>query len=116
MLVDRPLDPRVAATLRAARDVGMLTLAAADVAEDLPVAVDARLRLGGETGDQAVLAGRTHDGRGDSRSDCPGGPAARGLGPGGLRTGAHRPPSCPAPSRLLDLPSGGLGLGEDGTA
>ncbi len=55
MVVDRPLDPRLAAVLGQARDVGVVTLAAAASAEDLPVAVDAVLRLTGETGTLGVL-------------------------------------------------------------
>jgi S-DNA-T family DNA segregation ATPase FtsK/SpoIIIE len=55
VVVDRPLDARLAAMLGQARDVGVVTLAAAASAENLPVAVDAALRLTGETGAQGVL-------------------------------------------------------------
>jgi S-DNA-T family DNA segregation ATPase FtsK/SpoIIIE len=56
VVVDRPLDPRFTAALREARDVGVLTLAAADSIEDLPVTVDAVLRLTGETGNLGILS------------------------------------------------------------
>ena len=55
MVVDRPLDGRLAAVLREARDVGVVLLTAAASVEDLPVAVDAVLRLTGETGALGVL-------------------------------------------------------------
>jgi len=56
VVADSPLDPRVARTLRNARSAGVLTLTTAETAETLPVAVDAVLRLAGETGDVAVLS------------------------------------------------------------
>ena len=55
VVVDRPLDARLAALLGQARDVGVLTLAAAASTEKLPVTVDAVLRLTGETGVLGVL-------------------------------------------------------------
>ena len=57
VVVDRPLDARFAAALREARDVGIVTLAAADSVGHLPVTVDAVLRLTGETGAMGVLGG-----------------------------------------------------------
>ncbi|HEY4605433.1 MAG TPA: FHA domain-containing protein, partial [Blastococcus sp.] len=56
VVVDRPLDPRTSVVLRAARDVGVVTVTVADSAEDVPVDVDAVLRLSGETGDIGVLS------------------------------------------------------------
>src|SRR4051794_8351041 len=56
VLADHPLDPRVAGVLRTGREVGVLSMCAADSVTDLPVPVDTVLRLGGETGDQAVLS------------------------------------------------------------
>jgi DNA segregation ATPase FtsK/SpoIIIE, S-DNA-T family len=115
VLVDRPLAPRIAATVRSGRDLGIVALAAADTAEDLPVSIDARLRLGGETGDEAVL----------SRQGAPDHPAvvvdrmprdvaaalARDLARL-IATGAAT--DLPRSVRLLDLPTGGLQLREDG--
>jgi DNA segregation ATPase FtsK/SpoIIIE, S-DNA-T family len=114
VLVDRPLDPRIAATLRAGRDVGILTLVAADVAEDLPVAVDTRLRLGGETGDQAVLSRQGAPDHTAVTVDRLPRDAAAALARDLARllptgTGSELPRSV----RLLGLPPVGLGLGED---
>jgi S-DNA-T family DNA segregation ATPase FtsK/SpoIIIE len=56
VLVDRPLDARLARSLRGARDVGVLVLATADNPGALPVDVDTVLRLTGETGGVAALS------------------------------------------------------------
>jgi S-DNA-T family DNA segregation ATPase FtsK/SpoIIIE len=56
VVVDGPLDPRTSATLRTARDVGVVTVTLADGPEDVAVDVDAVLRLSGETGDLGVLS------------------------------------------------------------
>jgi S-DNA-T family DNA segregation ATPase FtsK/SpoIIIE len=55
VVVDGPLDPLSAATLRAARDVGVVVLTTAADPSDVPVDVDAVLRPSGETGDTGVL-------------------------------------------------------------
>ncbi|WP_164704622.1 FtsK/SpoIIIE domain-containing protein [Blastococcus litoris] len=56
VVVDGPLEPRSAAALRGARDLGVVTVALPDGADDIAVEVDALLRLTGETGDAAVLS------------------------------------------------------------
>src|SRR4051794_17119057 len=56
VIVDRALDARLATSLRDARDCGVLVLTTAESAEDMPVPVATVLRLGGETGDVAVLS------------------------------------------------------------
>ena len=56
VVVDRPLEGRLAAVLREARDAGVVLLTAAASVEDLPVAVDAVLRLTGETGALGTLS------------------------------------------------------------
>jgi hypothetical protein len=58
VVVDRPLDAPLATSLREARDAGIVTLMAAAPVEDLPVPVDAVLRLTGETAALGVLRRR----------------------------------------------------------
>jgi S-DNA-T family DNA segregation ATPase FtsK/SpoIIIE len=115
VLVDRPLDARISATLRAARDVGVVTVTAAASTEELPVTVDAVLRLTGETGDMGVL----------SRQGVPDRTAivvdrlpreaatefARDLA--GL-TPVSSASALPRSVRLLDLPAAGLHLDDRG--
>ncbi|TFV81398.1 FtsK/SpoIIIE domain-containing protein, partial [Blastococcus sp. CT_GayMR16] len=115
VVVDRPLDARIAATLRVARDAGVLTVAAVDSVEDVPVPVDAVLRLSGETGDVAVLSREGVADRADVRVDrFPRATAAEfardlaGLAP--VRSGN----ALPRRVRLLDLPSAGLTLDASG--
>ena len=55
VVVDRPLDGWLTALLRESRDAGVVLLTAAASVEDLPVAVDAVLRLTGETGALGTL-------------------------------------------------------------
>ncbi|MGY1641316.1 FtsK/SpoIIIE domain-containing protein [Geodermatophilus sp. SYSU D00703] len=55
VVVDRPVGPRLAAALRAARSAGVVVLAAGPSRQRLPVAVDAVLELAGETGTSALL-------------------------------------------------------------
>ena len=55
VVVDGQLDPRASAGLRAARDVGVLTVALADSPDGIAVDVETHLRLTGETGDSGVL-------------------------------------------------------------
>jgi S-DNA-T family DNA segregation ATPase FtsK/SpoIIIE len=115
VVVDRALDSRVAATLRAARDAGVVTLAAAASVEDLPVPVDAVLRLAGETGDVATLSRRGAADRAGVLVDrLPRTTAAElardlaGLAP--VTSGS----SLPRHVRLLDLPATGLTLDDSG--
>lgn len=56
VVVDRRVDGRTAALLRAARDAGALVLTTTERSGELPLAVDATLTLSGETGSSAVLA------------------------------------------------------------
>jgi S-DNA-T family DNA segregation ATPase FtsK/SpoIIIE len=115
VVVDRSLDPRTTATLRTARDAGVLTVAAADSVEDVPVPVDTVLRLAGETGDLAVLSRQGFADRPDVRVDrLPRGTAAEfardlaGLAPVSSRS------TLPRRVRLLDLPSNGLTVDASG--
>ena len=111
VLVDRSLDPRLAATLRAARDVGLVTVSAADSVEDVPVSVDAVLRLTGETGDVAVLGRQGVTDRPDVCVDrLPRRTAAEFARD--LAGSSPSPPTArsPASVRLLDLPATGLTL------
>ncbi|SOD93646.1 FtsK/SpoIIIE domain-containing protein [Blastococcus haudaquaticus] len=64
VVVDGPLDARSAATLRAGRDAGLVTVTVADDVGDVQVEVDALLRLTGETGDIGVLTRRGAPDRG----------------------------------------------------
>ncbi|CAA9229482.1 MAG: FtsK/SpoIIIE family protein [uncultured Blastococcus sp.] len=116
VLVDRPLDPRIADTLRNGRDVGVLTLTAATSAEELPVVVDTVLRLAGETGDEAVLSRQGHPDRTGVVVDR----LPRDVGAVFARDLAALAPvwigsALPRSVRLLDLPPTGLQLSGDGT-
>ncbi|HLM04218.1 MAG TPA: FtsK/SpoIIIE domain-containing protein [Blastococcus sp.] len=113
VVVDRSLDQRTSAALHAARDVGVVTVAAAERSESLPVAVDAILQLGGETGDVAVLRQQGAPDRTDVVVDR----LPRAVAAGFARDlAALRPAtaggSIPRHVRLLDLPSEGLRPGD----
>ena len=117
VVVDRPLDARLTAALREAQDVGIVTLAAADSVEDLPVTVDAALRLTGETGDRGVLSRQgTPDQEPMLVDRLPHAAAAQfardlaALIP--IASGNTLPPNV----RLLDLPAAGLWLDASGAA
>ena len=115
VVIDRSLDPRLTATLRAARDARVLTVAAADSVEDLPVPVDALLRLAGETGDVAALSRQGAVDRPEVRVDR----LSRGTAAEFARDLAGLAPvtsgsSLPRRVRLLDLPSTGLTVAADG--
>ncbi len=56
VVVDRQVDGRTAAFLRATRDAGVLLLTTAELPGELPVAVDASLTLAGETASTGVLS------------------------------------------------------------
>lgn len=58
VVVDRPLDPRLAAVLREAQEAGVLVLTAARSLPELPVSSPASFRLLGETGDIGRLCRR----------------------------------------------------------
>ncbi|WP_448627058.1 FtsK/SpoIIIE domain-containing protein [Geodermatophilus sp. URMC 64] len=114
VVVDRPVDPRVAAALRAARDVGVAVLTSAPTAEQLPVAADAEVRLSGETGDRATLCRAGSPGNSSVVVDRLPRPAAAAL----ARDLAGLAPSSAAAAlprevRLLDLSGEGPGL-DDG--
>jgi S-DNA-T family DNA segregation ATPase FtsK/SpoIIIE len=115
VVVDRSLDPRITATLRTARDVGVVALAAAERVEDLPVSVDTVVRLAGETGDVATVSRQGVADRVDVIVDrLPRAAAAEfardlaDLLPVASRT------ALPARVRLLDLPATGLTLDPSG--
>jgi S-DNA-T family DNA segregation ATPase FtsK/SpoIIIE len=115
VLVDRSLDPRTAATLRAARDVGVVIVAGVESAEDVPVPVDAVLRLTGETGDVAVLSRQGVADRLDVYVDR----LPRRTATEFARDLAGLVPvisdgSLPRRVRLLDLPATGLTMDTDG--
>jgi S-DNA-T family DNA segregation ATPase FtsK/SpoIIIE len=115
VLVDRALDPRVTATLRAARDVGLVLVSAAESVEDVPVPVDAVLHLAGETGDIAVLSRQGMADRPGVRVDRlplrTAAEFARDLA--GLLPAASDS-SLPRRVRLLDLPQPGLTVDSTG--
>ncbi|MCW2712964.1 MAG: segregation ATPase FtsK/SpoIIIE, family [Frankiales bacterium] len=116
VLIDRPLDRQIAATLRIGRDVGVLTVAAAESAEGLPVVVDTVLRLTGETGDVATLARQDHPDRTGVTVDR----LPRAVGAEFARDLAALIPvstasTLPRSVRLLDLPPTGLHLSDAGT-
>jgi S-DNA-T family DNA segregation ATPase FtsK/SpoIIIE len=117
VVVDRPLDARLAAALRGAVDARILTLAAADSMADLPVTVDAALRLSGETGDVGVLSRQAVADQGSVVVDrLPRSVAAQFARDLAALSAAISDESLPRRVRLLDLPGAGLRLGEDGAA
>jgi S-DNA-T family DNA segregation ATPase FtsK/SpoIIIE len=113
VLADRPLDGRTAATLRAARDVGIVTVAVADTPGDVPVGIDAVLRLRGETGDVGVLCRQGAPDRAavhvDRLPEEVAAALARHLAP---LVPAHSASALPRHVRLLELPATGLRLGD----
>lgn len=115
VLVDRPLDPRSTATLRAGRDAGVLVLTTAASPEDLAVQVDAVLQLTGETGGLAVLRRRGLPDRAQVRVDrLPRAVAARFARDLAALSPALSVRSLPRTVRLLDLPATGLVLDASG--
>jgi S-DNA-T family DNA segregation ATPase FtsK/SpoIIIE len=117
VVVDRPLDARTAAALRAARDVGIVPVTIAETAQDLPVAVDAVLRLSGETGDTGLLSRQGVPDRDavtvDRLSADLAAALARDLAALAPVTGER---SLPRQVRLLDLAGGGLRVDEGAEA
>ncbi|MGZ4549109.1 MAG: FtsK/SpoIIIE domain-containing protein [Blastococcus sp.] len=111
VVADRPLDPRIVATLRGARDAGVLTLSTAESAATLPVPAGSVVRLAGETGDVATLStqgGPDHAGIAvDRLPRSTAADLARDLA--GL-TPVSSASSLPSSVRLLDLPGDGLHL------
>ncbi|MFD2090409.1 FtsK/SpoIIIE domain-containing protein [Blastococcus deserti] len=109
VLADCPLDPRASAALRAGRDVGIVAVAVADSAGEVPVDVDAVLRLSGETGDVGVLSRQGAPDRDTVTVDrLPADLAAalsRDLAPLEPLTGES---NLPRRVRLLELATGGL--------
>jgi S-DNA-T family DNA segregation ATPase FtsK/SpoIIIE len=118
VIVDRTLDSRLAATLRDARDCGVLVVTTAESAEDMTVPVPTVLRLAGETGNVALLSRAGLPDRPEVQVDrLPRGTAAdlardlAGLSPAAAAN------DLPRQVRLLDLPTAGLSLGpSDGLA
>jgi S-DNA-T family DNA segregation ATPase FtsK/SpoIIIE len=115
VLVDRTLGATLAATLRGGLDAGVLTLAVAGTTGELPVTIDAALRLSGETGDVAALRRRGLADREnivvDRLSPSAAASFARDLAGLAPATSAG---VLPRSVRLLDLPVGGLRIDADG--
>lgn len=115
VVADGPLEPRVAATLRAARDAGVVTLTTAETAETLPVVVDNAVRLAGETGDVAVLSTPGTPGHPRVTVDRLPRPVAAEFARDLARLSpASAQSALPGSVRLLDLPGGGLRFHADG--
>lgn len=115
--MDRPVDGRTAALLRAARDAGVVVLTTAARSGELPVAVDATLTLTGETGSAAVLAQDGAADRGavlvDRLADDLAAALSRGLADLVPATSSN---ILPSDVRLLDLPGWALRPGVHGVA
>jgi S-DNA-T family DNA segregation ATPase FtsK/SpoIIIE len=111
VIVDRSVDARLAATLRDARDCGVLVLTTAESTGDMTVPVPTVLRMGGETGDVAVLHREGLPDRPEIQVDrlsrTTAAELARDLA--GL-TPAATANDLPHRVRLLDLPMTGLSL------
>jgi S-DNA-T family DNA segregation ATPase FtsK/SpoIIIE len=113
VVVDRVLDPRTRTVLAAARDVGVVTVAAAEQAEAVPVAVNAVLELGGETGDVAVLRRQgTADRPGIVVDRLPRPVAAAFARDLAALVPAESASSLPRQVRMLDLATEALRLGD----
>jgi S-DNA-T family DNA segregation ATPase FtsK/SpoIIIE len=115
VIVDRALDARLATSLREGRECGVLVLTTAESAADMPVPVPTVLRLGGETGDVAVLSRDGLPDRPEVQVDrlprATAADLARDLA--GLIPAATAN-DLPRRVRLLDLPAGGLSLDPTG--
>lgn len=117
VVVDRPLPPRVSALLRGARDADVLVVTTAPSAEEQPVAVDALLRLTGETGDAGVLSRKdAPDQAGLVVDRLPGSTAAEVARELAALVPATSPVALPREVRMLDLPLPGIQPGADGRA
>jgi S-DNA-T family DNA segregation ATPase FtsK/SpoIIIE len=115
VVVDRPVDQRLATALREARAAGVLTLTSAPSPAEVPVAVEASFRLVGETGDAGLLSRKGLDDQPVESVDRLARSAAERLARdlAGLvppDASSALPPSV----RLLDLPAPGLQLDEAG--
>ncbi|MGK5173348.1 FtsK/SpoIIIE domain-containing protein [Geodermatophilus sp. CPCC 205761] len=115
VVVDLPADPRLAALLRQARQVGVLVLAPGRSRQEVPAATDAVLELSGETGDGGVLVLPATPDRAEVTVDrLPSEVAdtlARDLAvllPAGADEGV------PTRVRLLELSGQGVRIGADG--
>ena len=117
VIVDRPLDQRLAAVLREARDVGVLTLGAGPSVGDVPLSAEASFRLVGETGDAGLLCRRGLPDQPvtsvDRLSGSTAGRLARDLA--GLAP-ADTSSVLPRSVRLVDVPTDGLRVDETGRA
>ncbi|MGY1604164.1 FtsK/SpoIIIE domain-containing protein [Geodermatophilus sp. SYSU D00815] len=115
VVLARPVDPGVAAALRAGRDVGVGVLTTATTAQLLPATADAVLALGGETGARGTL-------RRAGQADVPEvvvDRLPRGVADELARDLAVLEPAgaaatLPREVRLLDLPAPGVHLDDDG--
>ncbi|MCW2739592.1 MAG: domain containing protein [Blastococcus sp.] len=117
VIVDRPVGAGLRAALRTARAAGVLTLASAESAAGVPAAVDAVLRLTGETGDLGVLSRQGMPDRIHVAVDR----LSRAIAAGLARDLAVLLPAAeggalPTSVRLLDLPTAGVSLDDDGSA
>lgn len=105
VVVDRRIDGRTAALLRAARDAGAVLLTTAERHGELPVSVDATLTSGDETASSAVLA---QDGSADRTGvlvdRISGDLAARSARDLADLVPAHSSATLPTDVRLLELP------------
>lgn len=115
VIVDRPLDPRLVALLREARDAGVAVLTSAVSADTLPVGLAVSFRLTGETGDAAVLSrnGLT-DVHVAAVDRLPPATAARFARDLAALAPADTVGILPRAVRLLELPSAGVGFAADG--
>ena len=115
VVVDRALDPRLAATLRESRDCHVLVLTTGESTEELVVPVPVVLDLSGETGDVAVLSREGLPDRPEVRVDRLPRPTAAEVA---RDLAALKPAAAgselPRRVRLLDLPNTGLALDRDG--
>lgn len=115
VVVDRPPDARLAATLRDARDSRLLVLTTAESAEEVPVPVQTVLRLTGETGDLAVVSREGLADRTDVQVDrVPRTIAAELARDLAALVPASAGSELPRRVRLLDLTEGGLTLDPSG--
>nr|WP_246324061.1 FtsK/SpoIIIE domain-containing protein [Petropleomorpha daqingensis] len=114
VVVDRPVDARVAAFLRDGRSAGVVVLTSAETADQLPVPVEAALHLGGETGDLAVLRRTSAPERTGVVVDrLPRSTAAALARDLALLEPAGTAATLPRTVRLLELPPVALSLDDD---
>jgi S-DNA-T family DNA segregation ATPase FtsK/SpoIIIE len=114
VVVDRPLDPRLATALRDARDAGVVTLTSGSSPAALPIDLDAAFHLSGETGNAGRLSRRgMADLRVDSVDRLPRATAAAFARDLAGLAAADESDILPLAVRLLDLPASGLRVRDD---